>query len=755
MDRRSFIQLTAVGGTSAALAGCGNPEHQILRFIPDEEHVPGVAEWKPSLCPLCRSGCGILVRVMEGDAEVVRGGQAGVMRMGLAKKLEGHPAHPISQGALCVRGQAAIQITYHPDRIRQPLRRVGPRGSGQFEPASWDVALGVLASELDRIRRAQNGRALAFLKRPRPSRRDELVDLFLERFGAPPAVAFELFTDDVLRRANLISFGREQLPTFDLAEARTVVCFGADFLGTWNSPVAQSAAYGRLRQGRSGIRGRLVQIEARLSQTGANADEWIPIRPGTEGALALGLAHVLLASGLRPSAEGARAVAAIEGWSGGLREHTPADVERQTGIPAARIERLARDLVDGRPAVAIVGGPALAHTNGLATALAVNALNALVGSVGEPGGLAFMPRFPATESSRPPARPPASVDKLAASLLGANPSPVEVLLVDDGVNPVFAAPPAWRVREALLRVPFIASFGSFLDETSSLADWILPDHSFLESWVESRPESGASVAVATIARPVVRPLHDTRAMPDVLLDVAARLEQPLDLPWKTFEEMLAAAYGSLPSTPESDGWSAALKQGGWWGPPEQLEPKGRPRQAAADERRARPFAPAAPQFDGDPADYSFHFLPYASQAFLDGSLAHLPWLQELPDVVTTAMWSSWVEVNPQTAARLGIAQGDIVEIASTQGSVRAPAVLFPGIAPDVVAMPVGQGHQTFTRYASGRGVNPMRILAPMADAETGAFAWAATRVRIRRISGPTGELVLFAGEMRERPDERR
>ena len=110
MDRRSFIQLTAVTGTSATLAGCGSPENQVIRFIPDEDHVPGVAEWKPSMCPLCRAGCGVLVRVMEGDAEVVRGGQVGVVKMGLAKKLEGNPDHPISRGTLCARGQAAIQL---------------------------------------------------------------------------------------------------------------------------------------------------------------------------------------------------------------------------------------------------------------------------------------------------------------------------------------------------------------------------------------------------------------------------------------------------------------------------------------------------------------------------------------------------------------------------------------------------------------------------------------------------------------------
>ena len=158
-------------------------------------------------------------------------------------------------------------------------------------------------------------------------------------------------------------------------------------------------------------------------------------------------------------------------------------------------------------------------------------------------------------------------------------------------------------------------------------------------------------------------------------------------------------------------------------------------------------------FDGDAAQYPFHFLPYVSPQFGDGSAAHLPWLQEMPDPLTSAMWSSWVEINPQTAERMHIAQGDLVDVRSPQGVVRAPAMIFPGMAPDVIAMPVGQGHETFTRYASGRGVNPIAILAPATEAETGALAWAATRVAIARAGDPDGSLIMFAGEMREHPHE--
>ncbi len=236
MDRRSFIKLTAVSGTSAALASCGNLENHLIRFVPDEDIVPGVAVWKPSVCPLCSAGCGLTVRVMDADADVVRNGQTGVLRILAAKKLEGNPAHPINQGGLCARGQAAIQVTYHPDRITQPLKRAGNRGDGRYDAISWDVALAEVISRLDALEGAGNQKALAFVARHGAGHRAALVEQFLGRYGAPGPITYELFGDEVLRRANALSFGRDQLPTFDLPNARFVLAFGADFLGTWNSP---------------------------------------------------------------------------------------------------------------------------------------------------------------------------------------------------------------------------------------------------------------------------------------------------------------------------------------------------------------------------------------------------------------------------------------------------------------------------------------------------------------------------------------
>lgn len=750
MKRRDFLRLSALSGAAFALEGCSKQSNHLVRFIPEETLVPGVAVWKPSICTLCSAGCGIQARVMEGDAEVVRNGQLGVMKMGLVKKLEGSSDHPVNHGRLCPRGQAGLQVTYNPDRIPHPLKRTGPRGSGQFTQISWDEAIGQLVARLRPLSSEKNSASLAFLSRPLRGQRRELIGRFLSGFENAQLVQFELFDDSVLRKANELSFGYNQLPTFDLGHTNYLMSFGADFLGTWNSPVAQSFAYGAMRQGRPGVRGKFVQIETRMSQTGANADEWIPARPGAEGELALGLAHVILNEHLAAPEAAGTAGTRIAGWREGLQDYSPEAVAWTTGVAPETITRLAREMAMNRPAVAMVGGAPLAQTNGLFIALAVNALNGLLGSVMKPGGLQFTPQLPSlslqTAGASQAAPDPSSIRTLSQQILSERPRPVGALLLYEA-NPVFATPPQWHVKDAIDGVPFVASFGNFIDETSRFADLILPDHSYLESWIDDVAESGATEAAVSVAPPAMLPLHDTRAMPDVILDVAHQLGGRTEhaLPWKSYEEMLQAKLaplrhipGSINADNDDEFWKKLQEKGGWRSSENRIAQK--PKIAAAS------FAPIGndkPQFDGSTAEFPFHFLPYASQQFFDGRQANLPWMQEMPEVLTTGMWSSWVEINPETAGRLGIEQGDLLEIASSQGKLRAPALLSPGISPDVIAMPVGQGHEDYGRYASGRGANPLKILSAREEPRTSAWAWAATRVNVTKVG--RGELIQFSG----------
>jgi menaquinone reductase, molybdopterin-binding-like subunit len=430
-------------------------------------------------------------------------------------------------------------------------------------------------------------------------------------------------------------------------------------------------------------------------------------------------------------------------------------------VPAAMITRVAREISSTGESAAIVGGAPLAHTNGLFTALAVNALESLVDAGGGEGPiLSFTPDAP-LGGAAPVANPVwgsyAALNTFTQIVLGDRPTAPKVLMLGD-TNPVFSAPPSAKVREAIAKVPYVVSFASFVDETSAMADLILPDHAPLESWLDDVPESGSLQMVASLAPPAVHPLYNTRAMPDVLLDVAHQMGGTVAaaLPWETYEGMLHAQYLTLrrqmpavvAAESDDDFWTKVQAQGGWW------TASAAPQRIVAAVSARPPEKAAEPAFDGAADSFAFHFLPYASQSFRDGSLAHLPWMQELPDVLTSAMWSSWVEINPQTAERLKIQQGDVVEITSQHGSLRAPAVVSPGIAPDVVAMPIGQGHDNFTRFATGRGANPLSILAPLTEPETGSLAWAATRVKLARAGGPErGQLILFSGGTNRFPHE--
>ena len=573
MERRDFIKISALSGVMATLEGCRSAEKQLIRFIPEEELVPGIATWKPSVCTLCSAGCGLLVRVMQGEAEVVRRGQQGLIKMGLAKKLEGNPQHPVNRGKLCARGHAGLQVLYHPDRITHPIKRTGARGSGEFQEISWDQAIKELTAHLTALQTSNSTNSLAFLGRPLQGQRHELIERFLKAYGAPPAVWYQPFDEAVLRQANLFSFGHAALPTFDLGRADYVISFGADFLGTWNSAVAQSIGYGEMRQGRPGRRAKFVQVESRMSQTGANTDEWIPCRPGTEGALALGIAHVILSEKLAPQGAGSRAGSLIAGWSAGLPDFTPEAVEKQTGVSGSVIKRLAHELTQSGSAAAIIGGAPLAHTNGLFNALAVNALESLVDTGRDHGPILGF--TPALQPATPAQASLAALSVFAQSALSGQPHAPQMLLLYEA-NPIFSAPPGLRIREALAKIPTIVSFGSFIDETSAQADLILPDHAPLESWLDSVPESGSMQTVVNLSPPAVLPLHDTRSMPDVLLGVAHQLggEIAKALPAATYDAMVRAAYvplrtraGSVDAKTDDDFWDAAQTQGGWWSTP--------------------------------------------------------------------------------------------------------------------------------------------------------------------------------------------
>ena len=276
IDRREFLKLVGAGGVSVGAgfmlreANKDPREYLIPHVLAPEDFSSGLDTFYNSVCSMCPAGCGISVRTREGRA----------------KKIEGNPAHPVSQGRLCTLGQAGLQALYNPDRLTAPMRRTGEGESASFEEITWEQGLKQVGDRLDLLRAARRGNRVAFLTQGVRGHLAQLFESFMRQLGSPRLLHYDFDHPHTLYAANQQFFGESRLPYYDLANTRLLLSFGADYLNNWISPVHHSLGFGESRQGRADVRGRFVQIEPRMSISGAAADEWIPAKPGTEGILA-------------------------------------------------------------------------------------------------------------------------------------------------------------------------------------------------------------------------------------------------------------------------------------------------------------------------------------------------------------------------------------------------------------------------------------------------------------------------------------
>ncbi len=707
VSRRDFLKLAGAGAaTTAVLTGCGPASRYVKRepYVKMPEYTyNGLSTYYATTCRECPAGCGLVVRTMQGRAI----------------KIEGNANHPVNLGKTCARGQASLQGLYNPNRVRGPIQHA--RGEALYddhykdlEPnMAWDQAVEVVAAALSRNRPSE----IAFLL---GNTSDHLFDLVSDLANAIHADAPVRFGSlsmfearSTLSKATEELFGDPRLPFFDLGNAELVFSFGANFLETWLSPVAYTRGYAQLRRGDPGRRGYFVQFEARMSQTAANADEWIPIKPGTETLVALALGRLAAESqgGIVP-----RAFAAIN----------PEDAVLKSGVPLETLQRLAELFVRSSRTLAIPGGGLLGQSNGLTAAKAVLLLNALSDNLGKTGGTFLSAPAPNEEQSQS-ASSPLEISAFIEKLKAGN---IKVLFIHGG-NPVFELPKALGFTQALANVPQIISFATFPDETAFQADYVFPDHHGLESWGYQRVATGASESVLSGAQPVVSPYYDTRSSVDVLLAAAKKASATLLLAFPYQDEVefiqsklarLTAETNGYFSAPEINTFMARFQQyGGWWKTTNDLIAP-----STADVLNNNLEADEA-QFSGEG---EFYLVPFVAPTLAEAG-ANKPWLQELPDPMTTVMWNTWVEIHPKTAEEMGLDNDDVILITSGAGAMEAAVYKYPAIRPDTIAIPLGQGHSAYGRYAASRGADPASLLAAIFN-EAGDLAFAGMKVRISK-----------------------
>jgi anaerobic selenocysteine-containing dehydrogenase/Fe-S-cluster-containing dehydrogenase component len=679
-DRRDFLKLLGIGVAGAA-AGCSGPStDKLIPFlVAPNDIMPGVAYWYASTCRECPAGCGLLIKAREGRAI----------------KVEGNPQHPVGQGGLCARGQAGLQGLYDPDRLRTPMRKDG----GVWKPIAWDEAMTLAAGKLGEAVKAGRGVRLVT-----DHVTGSLHQLATEWAAAASGahLVYEPFAHESLREANRRTFGRAEIPNFDFARARSVVSFGADFLDTWLSPVSQGRGFAAMRARRDGS-GQFITVEPRLSLTGANADEWVAIKPGTEAALALGMARVILTQGLAP------AVAERGALMDAVANYTPEAVEQQTEVPAATVERLAKLFANQRPSLAVAGGIAAQSEQSTALIAAVNLLNYAAGNVGETVRFDRTLDFDGVASF-------SDVQKLIADM---SQGKVDVLVVGDA-NPAYAVPGWAGFGAAMDKVGFRISLSRVMDETSERCDLILPSTHPLETLGDAATTRG----VYSILQPGMQkvPVFDARPAGDTLIALAqgagigsrfpASWADYLKARWQTHHQRFGAGRDF------DTFWNETLQNGGVW---ENV--------AATPVRWTGAPAFATPELKGS-GDLTL--VLYPSSAMFDGRGANKAWLQELPDTTSKAVWGTWVEIHPETAKKLGVENGQPVKVQTEAGSLELPAYLYAGLRKDVIAIPLGQGHTAYGRNAAGRGANATSLLVEAQDGASGAVAYLSGRASVAR-----------------------
>lgn len=620
LTRREFLRLSAIAFGSALAAGTVQARHGTRTVHAGQTSLYTSLEDQviPGVCLLCPSGCGVLTRIADGHAV----------------KLEGNPMHPINEGALCPKGQAAPELLYNPDRLGEPLRRVGPRGSGEWEPISWDEAISIVAEKLNALRNEGHPERAALMHGEARGQLQPFLARFMQAVGSPNVISRESLNVSAAKLAMYLTQGIYDLPAYDLENTRYILSFGASLLeaGPFVQRMVTGISY--FRQGRA-ERGKVVVIDPRQGVNGAKADEWIPINPGTDGALALGMAHIIVRSGLIdpdfiqnycfgfedfPDESGTRLIKGFKSFV--LEEYPPEKVARITGVSSTTIARLAGEFASNTPSIAVVpgkGGLLNRTLGGVYTAMAVHMLNALVGSIERRGGT-LTQRYPSNREW--PALP---IDHIAETgcrkervdgagtkfPLGFNAYqavadqildgyPLDVLFLVDA-NPVFETPGGDKFRRAFDRLSLVVSFSSFMDESAAFADLILPEPTFLERYEDHHFE-GLGYPGVGLRQPVIRRRHNTLPVGDFFLSVADRMGGNVAnaFPWKTYEALLK--YRMTPTLESAgpniqDGWETVRSLGVWMTPGYRFARRGSRKWIDEIVGKDRRFAPRDGYFD--------------------------------------------------------------------------------------------------------------------------------------------------------------
>lgn len=738
IGRRSFLSFLLGGAAGTALSPLpwklmddSSIWTQMWPWTPVPED--GEASYINSSCTLCPGGCGITVRKIDDRAV----------------KIEGMNGHPVNNGGLCILGLSGLQLLYGPTRVKTPLKRVGKRGQGRWEKISWKDAVSQVAETLGDLRKEGQSHTVGFISDSDRGTVPRLCERFLTVYGSPNLMRTSSIIDSYELTLYLMQ-GAQALPGFDFENANFILSFGSGILDGWGSPVRMFRANSTW----CNTGGKVIQIEPRLSNTAAKSDKWIPINPGTEAALALGIAHVIIKESLYDAEFINYYSDGFEDWKRFvLDEYGPDSVAAITGIDSTTTIALARSFARASKPLAICGRGQGTTPGSLNECIAVHALNALVGNINKKGGI-----FAVAEPdyiSWPPVEMDAAaavgmqndrldgagskkypftrylLNRIPQILNSGEPYPLNALFVS-GTNPLYAMPDSKAVKEAFDKVPFVVSFSSYMDETAQHADLILPNHAYLERYEDIPTPAGMPKPVIGLSRPVVEPLYHTKHTGDVIILLAKAMGGTIAdaFAWNTYDECLKQTLGYK--------WQIMLEKGFWSYPDFFVQTHKESFDTVSGKFEFAPKEAALPQefkpvgINGNKTDYPLLLIPYDSIRLASGVIGDPPFVMKTVDDTVLKGTDVFIELNPKTAGEHGLREGQLAMLSTPVGNARVKVHLFDGIMPGIVALPRGLGHTAFDDYLAGKGINFNELIGPVEDSVSGLDAAWGIRVKLAK-----------------------
>lgn len=734
LSRRQFIGLGA--GVVAGAAALNSIDLLDLVDGGRQPQSPHRSDYYPpteferevfTLCEQCVWRCGVRAKVKDGRLY----------------KLEGNPFHPHSRGMLCPRGQAGIATLYDPDRLKYPMIRSGPRGSGQWRRATWDEALDYVAARMLEIKEKYGPEAMIF------SSTHNLIQVqfenLLKAFGSPNYGTQRSLCFNAMITANLLTFGLEE-PGRDYSQTRYIIYTGRNMLDAISNSEAQDLVAALARGA------KVVVLDPRFTKTAAKATEWLPVKPGTDLAFHLALIQVIIEEGLYDADFVANHTVGFEEVKEATRGYTPEWAASKCEIPAETIRRIAREFAMAAPqAFAHPNWRTSNFINSFQTQRAIAVLNALVGSWarpgsllpagGEEGGVALgsipqppYPRVSALRLDGVPWKYPLVPLKLGVfqeirdNILTGEPYQAHGWFISRQ-NPVNSLPERRKTIEAFNKLDFIVTIDIAMNDTAWFSDVVLPEATYLERYDPLAVVDGTLF----IRQPVVEPMYESKPGLWIFKELGNRLGLGDYFQYEDEEDYLRQQLAPVGITLEE------LKEKGYYRPPVEH---------AGTVEQAHSFAVNTPSGK----------IELASQTLANSGFSPVPvWEEPVTNepgtfflltgkvaqhtqfathnnrllherVPTNPMW-----INPIPAAELGIHEGDAIWVESDGGRVKTTAHVTEQIRADCVYMTPGFGHVSkglVTAY--GKGASDSDLHLTFTDPVSGSQALSQTRVRVEK-----------------------